>query len=70
LGLSSPATAPVPISDVALTTSGYADIQLVLAQGLMTTRNSGVFGISDSVSGQDAVQAAQRLLRSFQQLQR
>jgi hypothetical protein len=62
--------APIPTPDVPSTSTQYGDIQLVLGRGLMTLQNSGTFGISDYVSGQDTIRAAERLLRSFQQAQR
>ena len=70
LGLSPATNPPVLTPDVAQTNPQYSDIQLVLGRGLMTTQDSGAFGISDDISGQDAVHAAERLLRSFQQAQR
>ena len=70
LGLSPVTSPPIPTPDVAPTNTQYPDIQLVLGRGLMTLQDSGVFGISDDVSGQDAIRAAERLLRSFQQAQR
>jgi tetratricopeptide (TPR) repeat protein len=70
LGLSPTNNPPILTPDVARTNPQYSDIQLVLGRGLMSTQDSGAFGISDDISGQDAVHAAERLLRSFQQAQR
>lgn len=61
---------PIPTPDVAPTNTQYSDIQLVVGRGLMTLQDSGEFGVSDNLSGQDAIRAAERLLRSFQQAQR
>jgi tetratricopeptide (TPR) repeat protein len=70
LGLPTTDIPQIPMSDVASTNTQYADIQLVLGRGLMTLQDSGAFGISDNISGQDAIRAAERLLRTFQQAQR
>ena len=70
LGLPAMNAPPIPTPDVSPTNSQYGDIQLVLARGVMTLQDSGVFGLSDTVSGAGAVQSAERLLRSFQQVQR
>ena len=70
LGMSPVDGAPIPTPDVASTNTQYADIQLVVGRGLMMLQDSGEFGIFDNVSGQDAVRAAERLLRTFQQAQR
>jgi tetratricopeptide (TPR) repeat protein len=70
LGLPPVTSTPIPTPDVADTNTQYSDIRLVLGRGLMTLQDSGAFGVSDNVSGQDAIRAAERLLRSFQQAQR
>jgi len=70
LGLSPITVAPIATPDVASTNAQYPDIQLVLGRGLMMLQDSGGFGISGDISGQDAIRAAERLLRSFQQAQR
>jgi tetratricopeptide (TPR) repeat protein len=70
LGLPPVTSAPIPTPDVAETNTQYSDIQLVLGRSLMTLQDSGEFGVSDDVSGKDAIQAVERLLRSFQQAQR
>jgi tetratricopeptide (TPR) repeat protein len=70
LGVSPVTTPPIPTPDVAPTNPQYPQVQLVLGRGLMTLQDSGAFGISDGISGQDAVHAAELLLRSFQQAQR
>jgi tetratricopeptide (TPR) repeat protein len=53
--------------DVAPTNAMFGDVQLVLISGLMTLQNSGAFGLSDEVSGEEAVHSTERLLRIFQQ---
>lgn len=70
LGLPAVTAPPIPTPDVASTNTQYPDIQLVLGRGLMALQDSGQFGISDYISGRDAISAAERLLRSFQQAQR
>ena len=70
LGLSPNSAAPVATPDVAPTNTQYADIQPVLGFGLMSVQDSGNFDVSGDVSGRDAVHAADRLLRTFQQAQR
>jgi tetratricopeptide (TPR) repeat protein len=69
LGLSAPAAQPVPTNDVVSTNPLYADVQLVLGYGVMTSQDSDQFGVSDNVSGPEAVSAADRLLKVFQQAQ-
>src|SRR5262249_1527258 len=70
IGLSGPPSSPSPAPDVAPTNAIYSDIQLVLGSGVMTLEDSGSFGLSREVSGRQAVRAAERLLHSFQQVQR
>ncbi len=70
LGLSPASAAPISTADVAPTNTQYADIQLVLGYALMNVQDSGNFDVSGDVSGREAVQAADRLLRTFQQVQR
>jgi tetratricopeptide (TPR) repeat protein len=70
LGLPPVTNTPIPTPDVAPTNTQYPDVQDVLGRGLMTPQDSTEFGVSDNVSGKDAVRAAERLLRSFQQAQR
>jgi len=48
----------------------YPDVQLVLGSGLLTVGDSGSFDVTGRVSGPQAVGAAERLLRTFQQVQR
>jgi len=69
LGLSADSAAPVDTPDVAPTNTQYADIQLVLGFSLMSVQDSGNFDVSGDVSGREAVHAADRLLRTFQQAQ-
>jgi len=61
---------PIAPSDLTPTNAMYPDIQLVLASGLLTVGDSGSFDVSGRVSGPQAVRAAERLLRTFQQVQR
>jgi tetratricopeptide (TPR) repeat protein len=70
LGLPPITTPPISAPDVAPTNTQYSDVQQVLGRGLMALQDSGGFGLSDELSGQDAIRAAERLLRSFQQAQR
>ncbi len=70
LGLPSVNAAPIPTPDVAPTNAQYSDVQLVLAHGLMSLQDSGLFGVFDTLSGQDAVRSADQLVHSFQQAQR
>jgi tetratricopeptide (TPR) repeat protein len=69
LGLSPPSAAPTDTPDVAPTNTQYADIQLVLGYALMNVQDSGNFDVSGDVSGRQAVDAADRLMRTFQQAQ-
>ena len=69
LSLSPSAAPPVSAPDVAPANTLYADVHLVLGYGLMALQDSGGFGVSDDLSGGDAVRAAERLLRTFQQAQ-
>ena len=69
LGLSPAAAQPIPTSDVVPTNTQYADIQLVLGYALMSVQDSGNFDVSGDVSGREAVHAADRLMRTFQQAQ-
>jgi hypothetical protein len=70
LGLSTVAPPPIPLPDLASSHAQFAEVQLVLAHGLLTLQDSGRFGNDDDVSGTEADNAAERLLRSFQQAQR
>jgi tetratricopeptide (TPR) repeat protein len=70
IGLSDSPSLPIAPSDLAPTNAMYPDIQLVLASGLLTVGDSGSFDVSGRVSGPQAVRAAERLLRTFQQVQR
>ena len=70
IGLSDSPSSPIAPSDLAPTNAMYPDIQLVLASGLLTVGDSGSFDVSGRVSGPQAVRAAERLLRTFQQVQR
>jgi tetratricopeptide (TPR) repeat protein len=70
IGISDSPSSPIAPSDLAPTNAMYPDIQLVLASGLLTVGDSGSFDVSGRVSGPQAVRAAERLLRTFQQVQR
>jgi tetratricopeptide (TPR) repeat protein len=70
IGISDSPSVPISPSDLAPTNAMYPDIQLVLASGLLTVGDSGSFDVSGRVSGPQAVRAAERLLRTFQQVQR
>jgi tetratricopeptide (TPR) repeat protein len=70
IGISDSPTSPIVPSDLAPTNAMYPDIQLVLASGLLTVGDSGSFDVSGRVSGPQAVRAAERLLHTFQQVQR
>jgi len=56
--------------DVTPTSALYGDIKLVLGYGILGLEDSGSFNVSGEVSGRQAVQSADRLLRTFQQAQR
>lgn len=70
LRLSPPTAAPASLTDLAPTNARYDEIQLVLGYGLLTLEDSGSFNAGGSVSGKEAVTAADSLTRSFQQLPR
>jgi len=70
IGLAGDQAAPVPAQDLAPTNALYSDIQLVLSSGLLTLGDAGSFNVSGSVSGAEAVNAVERLLHTFQQVQR
>jgi len=70
IGFSGNPSPQTPAPDVAPTNAMYTDVQLVLSSGVMTLEDSGSFELSRPVSGRQAVRAADRLLHSFQQVQR
>ena len=70
IGFSGNPSPQTPAPDVAPTNAMYTDVQLVLGSGVMTLEDSGSFELSRPVSGRQAVRAADRLLHSFQQVQR
>lgn len=70
LGLSATDAPPLSAPDLASTNAQYADVQLVVGYGLMKLQDEGYFNVAGKLSGQEAVDAAERLLRSFQQAQR
>src|SRR5213593_907012 len=69
VGLSPTDNPPIPIPDVVPTNTQYADVQLVLGYALMSVHDSGTFDISGELPGREAVVAAERLLKAFQQAQ-
>jgi hypothetical protein len=48
----------------------YPEVRLVLGYGVMSLEDSGSFNVSGDVTGGQAVQSAEQLLRIFQQVQR
>src|SRR5262245_59079962 len=70
LGVSGGAGTPIAAPDLAPANALYSDVQLVLGSGILTLQDSGSFNVSGDVSGQQAVRSADRLVRTFQQLQR
>lgn len=69
LGLPPSSAPPTSTPDVLPTNAQYADVQLVLGYLLMRLQDSGEFGVSDNLSGAEAVRGAEQLLRTFQQAQ-
>ena len=69
VGLSPTDKPPIPTPDVVPTNTQYADVQLVLGYALMSVHDSGTFDISGELPGREAVVAAERLLKAFQQAQ-
>ena len=67
LGLAANDVPPLSAPDVAPSNALYRDIQLAVGYSLMALQDSGSFSVSGQVSGQEAVNSAERLLRSFQQ---
>jgi hypothetical protein len=70
IGVSAAAASPIAAPDLAPANALYPDVQLVLGSGLMTLQDSGSFDVSGDVSGRQAVSSADRLVRTFQQVQR
>ena len=69
LSVSPNPSSPIAAPDLAPTNAQYSEVQLVLGLSLMTLQDSGSFNVSGEVSGQEAVNAGERLLRTFQQAQ-
>ncbi len=63
LGVSTNTTPPIPLPDVAENDALFRDVQLVVGLELMALEDSGNFNVSGKVSGEEAVRAAERLLR-------
>jgi len=61
LGLFANAAPPVPARDLAPRNPLYSDVQLTVALGLMTLDEAGNFNVNGSVSGEEAVNAIERL---------
>ena len=69
LGLSPNDNPRIPTTDVVPTNTQYRDVQLVLGYAVMSVHDSGAFDISGELPGREAVGAAERLLKTFQQSQ-
>ena len=69
LGLSPNDNPRIPTTDVVPTNTQYRDVQLVLGYAVMSVHDSGAFDISGELPGREAVVAAERLLKTFQQSQ-
>ena len=70
LELPAPAASEVQLTDLAPASVLYPDVQLALAFRLLSVEESGNFNVMGRISGNEAVAAAERLLRSFQQVSR
>jgi tetratricopeptide (TPR) repeat protein len=68
LGMSAGTSQPIPASDLDPASAIYPEVQMVLSSGVMTLSDSGSFSVSGQVSGREAVNAAERVLRVFQQV--
>jgi tetratricopeptide (TPR) repeat protein len=68
LRLPVPAAPAVPLADLDPASVQHQEVQLVLAFGLLGLQDSGNFNVSGKLSGKEAIAAADRLLRSFQQV--
>jgi tetratricopeptide (TPR) repeat protein len=68
LDLPVPSSPPIPLTDLAPASVTYPEVQLALSFGLLPVEESGNFNAGGQVSGKEAVAAAERLLRSFQQV--
>jgi len=66
LGVSPATTPPVSPSDVVLGSTLYLELQPVLGYGLMTLDNAGNFNVGASLSGEEAVNTAEKLLLLLQ----
>jgi len=66
LGVSPATTPPVSPSDVVLGSTLYLELQPVLGYGLMTLDNAGNFNVRASLSGEEAVNTAEKLLLLLQ----
>jgi hypothetical protein len=70
LRVSQATSASIPAPDLQPADALYPEAQLVLGSGVMTVQDSGQFNVSAPVSGREAVNTAERLLRLFQQAPR
>jgi tetratricopeptide (TPR) repeat protein len=70
LRVSQATSASIPAPDLQPADALYPEAQLVLGSGVMMVQDSGQFNVSGPVSGREAVNTAERLLRVFQQAPR
>jgi len=70
IGVSGDPNSAIAPQDLAPTNDMYSDVQLVLGSGLLTLGDAGSFNVAGYVSGPQAVSAVERLLHTFQQVQR
>jgi hypothetical protein len=68
LGISAATSRPVPASDLDPGSAIYPEVQLVLSSGVMSLADTGSFSVSGDISGREAVNSAERVLRVFQQV--
>jgi tetratricopeptide (TPR) repeat protein len=69
VGVSAGTSQPISATDLDPASAIYPEVQMVLSSGVMTLSDSGSFSVSGQVSGSEAVNAAERVLRVFQQAQ-
>jgi len=63
LGVSQQEHQPITAPDLVPGSALYRELQLVLGYGLLSLDNAGYFNISAPVSGEEAVNTAEKLLR-------
>jgi hypothetical protein len=66
LGVSQQDAAPITAPDLVPGSPLYRELQLVVGYGLLSLDNSGNFSVSAPVSGEEAVNTAEKLLRLLQ----